>query len=159
GSAGWRGPRSTRGASRPARCANRCPTGVNSLPAMRIDDVTLTGTDGPMRLYAAHPDGEARAGVVVIQEAFGVNDHIEDVTRRFADAGYLAVAPDLFHRAGGGTAPYDDFSKVLPLFEGLDGDDAVLRDVDLALDYLHDQGIDDAHIGVVGFCLGGRVSF
>ena len=67
--------------------------------------------------------------VIVVQEAFGVNDHIQDVTRRFAAAGYHAVAPTLFHRAGGGSAPYDDFSKVMPLFEGVT-DDAILTDVD-----------------------------
>jgi len=131
---------------------------------VQTDDLTLDHPDGAMRLYEARPDGEpgpsgnARAAVIVIQEAFGVNDHIEDVTRRFADAGYHAVAPDLFHRAGGGTAPYDDFSKVMPLFEGLDGDDALLRDVDAALDHLHASGWDDAQIGIVGFCLGGRIS-
>ena len=120
--------------------------------------------DGPMRLYEARPDGDAgpdgpsRGAVVVIQEAFGVNDHIEDVTRRFADAGYHAVAPDLFHRAGGGTAPYDDFSQVLPLFEGLDGDDAILRDVDAALTHLQSCGWALDQIGIVGFCLGGRIS-
>ena len=53
-----------------------------------------------MRLYEADPDGEPRGAVVVIQEAFGVNPHIEDVTRRFAAAGYHAVAPDMFHRTG-----------------------------------------------------------
>ena len=46
-----------------------------------------------------------------MQEAFGVNAHIEDVTRRCAAAGYHAVAPDLFHRAGGGAASYDDFRR------------------------------------------------
>ena len=120
--------------------------------------------DSPMRLYEARPDGDpgpagpARAAVIVIQEAFGVNDHIEDVTRRFADAGYHAVAPDLFHRAGGGTAPYGDFAQVLPLFEGLDGDDAILCDVDAAIARLHGCGWSDDRIGIVGFCLGGRVS-
>ncbi len=116
--------------------------------------------DGPMRLYDARPDeaGEVRAAVVVIQEAFGVNDHIEDVTRRFADAGFHAVAPDLFHRSGGGTAPYDDFSKVLPLFEGIGGDDALLADIDAALAHLHEAGWTDGQIGIVGFCFGGRVT-
>ena len=61
-----------------------------------------------------------------------MNDHIEDVTRRFADAGYHAIAPALFHRAGGGTAPYDDFEKVLPLFEGLT-DPGIVMDVDAAV--------------------------
>ena len=71
----------------------------------------------------------------MIQEAFGVNDHIEDVTRRFADAGYHAVAPHLFHRAGGGTAPYGDFAKVIPLYEGLT-DEGILMDVDAARAHL-----------------------
>ena len=84
-----------------------------------------------MAAYEAVPDGGARRAVIVIQEAFGVNDHIQDVTRRFADAGYHAVAPALFHRAGGGTAPYDDFEKVLPLFEGLT-DPGIVMDVDAA---------------------------
>ena len=131
---------------------------------MHTDSITLPHPDGPMRLYEARPDGDvgpdgpARGAVMVIQEAFGLNDHIEDVTRRFADAGYHAAAPDLFHRAGGGTAPYGDFSKVLPLFEGLDGDDAILRDVDAALGHLESAGWAGSRTGVVGFCLGGRIS-
>lgn len=127
---------------------------------MDTRDVTLSTADGPMRLYEAVPDTGTPAGaVVVVQEAFGVNDHITDVTRRFARAGFHAVAPDLFHRSGGGTAPYDDFSKVLPLFEGLDGDGALLVDLDAALDHLRNAGWSDLRIGVVGFCFGGRVSF
>jgi carboxymethylenebutenolidase len=126
---------------------------------MRTSDVTLDTTDGPMRVYEAVPDGEVRGAVVVIQEAFGVNDHIQDVSRRFADAGYHAVAPELFHRAGAGsTAPYDDFSKVLPMFEGLD-DTALLVDVDAAIEHLHGAGFTDEQIGIVGFCMGGRVTF
>jgi carboxymethylenebutenolidase len=125
---------------------------------MQIDDVTLTTADGPMRLYSCVPDGGARRAMVVIQEAFGVNDHIEDVTRRFADAGYHAVAPALFHRAGGGTAPYDDFEQVFPLFEGLT-DAGLLMDVSATVDHLHAQGFDDPAIGIVGFCMGGRVTF
>jgi len=62
--------------------------------------LSVSTTDGEMGLYEAGPDGPARAAVVVIQEAFGVNGHIEDVTRRFAGEGYLAVAPHLFHRSG-----------------------------------------------------------
>jgi carboxymethylenebutenolidase len=66
-----------------------------------------------MPIYEARPDGaEPRRGVVVVQEAFGVNNHIEAVTRRFAAAGYHAMAPHIFHRAGGGTAPYGDFEDV-----------------------------------------------
>jgi carboxymethylenebutenolidase len=114
--------------------------------------------DGPMDVYEAVPDGKPAGAVIVIQEAFGVNDHIQEVTRRFADAGYHAVAPHLFHRAGGGTAPYDDFAKVLPLFAGLD-DGKLLDDVDATIRALSERGFTPDHIGVVGFCMGGRVSF
>ncbi len=125
---------------------------------MKTQTIELSTADGPMAMYEAVPDGDARAAVIVIQEAFGVNDHIEDVARRFAEAGYHAVAPAVFHRAGGGTAPYDDFSKVMPLFEGLT-DDGVLVDVDATIAHLHDAGFSDGSIGIVGFCFGGRVTF
>jgi carboxymethylenebutenolidase len=125
--------------------------------ATQTQTIELTTADGPMALYEAVPDAP-KAAVIVIQEAFGVNDHIEDVTRRFADVGYHAVAPHLFHRAGGGTAPYDDFSKVLPLFEGLT-DEALLVDVDATIAHLKDAGFNEDRIAIVGFCMGGRVTF
>ena len=56
--------------------------------AMTSADVMLDTTDGPMRAYVARPAGDAVGAVIVVQEAFGVNGHIEDVTRRLADAGY-----------------------------------------------------------------------
>jgi carboxymethylenebutenolidase len=112
-----------------------------------------------MRLYEARPDGQPRGGLVVIQEAFGVNEHIEDVTGRAAEAGYLAVAPDLFHRTGGGTVPYGQFEKVIEKFQGITGDEAILVDVDAALDHLRAAGLADSQIGIVGFCFGGRVTF
>jgi carboxymethylenebutenolidase len=114
--------------------------------------------DGAMPVYEAKPNEPVEAAVIVIQEAFGVNEHIEDVTRRFAEAGYHAVAPHIFHRSGGGTAPYDDFSKVMPLFKGLT-DEGTLDDVDATLAALRERGFDDSHIGIVGFCWGGRATF
>jgi carboxymethylenebutenolidase len=114
--------------------------------------------DGPMAVYQATPEGEATAAVIVVQEAFGVNDHIQDVTRRFAREGYVAVAPHIFHRAGGGTAPYDDFSKVLPLFAGLD-DTKLLDDIDATIGALTERGFPPERIGIVGFCMGGRITF
>jgi carboxymethylenebutenolidase len=118
----------------------------------------LSTSDGEMSVYEVTPDSDAARAVIVVQEAFGVNDHIRDVARRFATEGYHALAPAFFHRAGGGTAPYDDFSKVMELFEGLDND-AVLVDVDTTLAYLHGLGFENSHIGIVGFCFGGRVTF
>jgi carboxymethylenebutenolidase len=125
------------------------------------DHLTVATPDGAMDVYEARPDDEARGAVVVIQEAFGVNRHIEDVTRRFAATGYHAVAPAVFHRAGGGTIEdYDnlDFAEMLALFEGVT-DDSVLMDVDAALGVVRDAGFSDARIGVTGFCFGGRAAF
>jgi carboxymethylenebutenolidase len=119
---------------------------------------TLTTADGPMDVYEATPDGDARGAVIVVQEAFGVNDHIRDVTRRFAAAGFHAVAPTMFHRSGGGTADYGDYGAIMPLFEGVT-DDGVLTDVDATLDHLHGRDFRDAQIGIVGFCWGGRATF
>jgi carboxymethylenebutenolidase len=121
-------------------------------------DTTIDTADGPMRLYEAAPDGTPKGAVIVIMEAFGVNDHIEDVTRRAAAAGYHSVAPDLFHRSGGGTASYDDFGTVMELFKGVT-DDGILVDVDAAIAHLRGAGFDDRSIGIVGFCFGGRVAF
>jgi carboxymethylenebutenolidase len=124
---------------------------------MDTETITLQTGDGPMECFEARPEGAERA-VIVIQEAFGVNDHIKEVTTRFAGEGYRAIAPALFHRSGGGTAPYDDFSKVMPLLEGFT-DDGALMDVDATIAHLAGAGFDAARVGIVGFCMGGRVSF
>jgi carboxymethylenebutenolidase len=125
---------------------------------VRTTTHTLATADGDMDLYEAAPDGDAVGAVIVIQEAFGVNDHIQDVTRRFADAGYHAVAPSLFHRAGGGTADYGDMDAVVKLFKGV-SDDGFLVDVDATLAHLADAGYAPERIAIVGFCMGGRVTF
>jgi carboxymethylenebutenolidase len=114
--------------------------------------------DGVMDLYEAVPDGQASGAVIVVQEAFGVNEHIQDVTRRFANEGYRAVAPAVFHRAGGGTVDYADPGAAMKKFEGLT-DEAILMDLEATVRYLKDAGFDDNRIAVVGFCFGGRVSF
>ena len=125
---------------------------------MTAHDVTLSTPDGPMRTYEALPEDGANTAVIVIPEAFGLNGHIEDVTERIAAAGHRAVGLDIFHRSGGGTAPYDNFEKVLPLFEGLT-DEGLLDDIDAARAHLHEAGIGETSIGIVGFCFGGRTTF
>jgi carboxymethylenebutenolidase len=127
---------------------------------MAVNETTIEvpTADGPMPMYEAMPDGDARGAVVVIQEAFGVNPHIEDVTRRFAAAGYHAVAPHVFHRSGGGSLDYGDFGPVMEHFNAL-SDDKFLMDVDAALAHLRAAGWADEQIGIVGFCMGGRVTF
>jgi carboxymethylenebutenolidase len=120
--------------------------------------VDVETPDGPMPLFVASPEAPASRGVVVVQEAFGVNPYIESVAERFAAAGYLAVAPHFFHRAGGGTVPYGDFTAVLEKFEGLT-DGGILDDVDAALAHVAAAGVPAAATGLVGFCFGGRVAF
>lgn len=93
----------------------------------------------------------------MIQEAFGVNDHIDDVTRRFAAEGWLAVAPHLFHRTGDPKLGYDDLAQVMPHFAEVTVE-GVLHDVDAALDHLVAAGIPATRVGVVGFCMGGTVA-
>jgi carboxymethylenebutenolidase len=124
------------------------------------NDVVVETADGPMRIYEAKPPGDARGAIVVVQEAFGVNPHIEDVTRRAAAAGYHAIAPDFFHRSGpDAIVEYGKFDKVMEFFQALGSDSAILTDVDAALAHLRAAGHSDTHIGAVGFCFGGRVSF
>lgn len=111
-----------------------------------------------MACFEARPEHEARAGVVVVQEAFGVNDHIRDVTGRFARAGYHALAPDLFHREAAEPLAYDDLEEALALVRTLT-DDGILADLDAAFAHLHQAGFGFDRIGTVGFCMGGRVTF
>ena len=120
--------------------------------------VTLTTPHGDMGLYDAEPEGEARGAVIVAQEAFGVNDHIEDVTRRLAAAGYRAVAPHLFHRTGDPVLGYGDYDQIMSHFAGL-SEAGVLNDIDAAVAYLGEAGFAPARLGVVGFCMGGTVAF
>jgi carboxymethylenebutenolidase len=103
------------------------------------------------------PAGDPKGGLVVIQEAFGVNEHIEDVCRRLAAEGWLAVAPHLFHRSGDPKLGYDDFSQVMPHMQALTAE-GVLSDVDVAIAHLEEAGIPRPRIGVTGFCMGGTVT-
>ena len=125
---------------------------------MQTENVELSTADGPMRLYVARPDGEPQSAVIVVMEAFGVNSHIEDVTRRVAAEGYLAVAPDLYHRYENNLAGYDQMAEIMEMMGGL-LDEHSLTDVDATLGYLADQGISSDKVGITGFCMGGRVTF
>ncbi|TMK21556.1 MAG: dienelactone hydrolase family protein [Actinobacteria bacterium] len=110
-----------------------------------------------MALYEAIPD-EPRAAVIVIQEAYGVNDYIQRVARDLAGAGYHAVAPNLFHRGDVDTVPYGDMQKAVEMIATLT-DASELADVDASIRHLRDAGFDERTIGIVGFCMGGRVTF
>jgi carboxymethylenebutenolidase len=128
-----------------------------ALPSVSSRTATIAGADGPLAVYEASP-ADATAAVIVLHEAFGVTDHIADVVRRAADVGYHAIAPDLFHRSGGGVAPYGDLQAAANYFSSMT-DDGVLADVTACIDHLIALGFTTDRIGVVGFCFGGRAAF
>lgn len=109
-----------------------------------------------MRFFDAEPGGDARGAVIVVQEAFGVNGHIEDLCGRFAAEGYRAVAPHLFHRSGDPVLPYDDLASVLPHLQQLSVE-GLEADLDATLDHLGQDGFAPSSVGIVGFCMGGSV--
>jgi carboxymethylenebutenolidase len=111
-----------------------------------------------MPLYDAGPEGPLGAAIIVIQEAFGVNEHIEDVTRRFAGEGYRAVAPHLFHRSGDPRLGYEDIQQVMPHMQAVT-ESGLTNDLDATLSYLAGAGFEANQVGIVGFCLGGTVTF
>jgi carboxymethylenebutenolidase len=120
--------------------------------------LTLDSSGSTMGLYQAEPDGTARGAILVCQEAFGVNDHIQDICDRLAAEGYLAVAPHLFHRSGDPTIDYEDMQTVMEHIMQLRVD-GLESDLGSTLDHLGSQGFEPSRIGVIGFCLGGSVSY
>jgi carboxymethylenebutenolidase len=120
--------------------------------------VTIDTPDGAMPAAVAEPAGEPRGAVVVIQEAFGLTDHIEDVAQRLADVGWLAVAPALFHRSGSPVFEYgSDFKDLLPVFSALNAE-GIAADLEATIGYLSGRGVPSERIGIVGFCMGGTVA-
>ena len=127
------------------------------------DSTLVTTNDGPMAIHWALPSGNAAPatlpGILVFQEAFGVNPHILRVCERLAEAGYVAAAPELFHRAGAGAVfGYDDFARVRPLFSRLTNAQ-LLDDVRASFAALKQSPlVDPSRLFSIGFCLGGFVS-
>ncbi|MER6959939.1 dienelactone hydrolase family protein [Streptomyces sp. NPDC000618] len=123
------------------------------------DWITVSTADGPMRVYVARPAQPADRAVVILQEAFGVNDHIQDIACRYAARGYLALAPDLFHRNGVGTLGYEQHAEAMPLI-GAIGPEAIVTDVEAVLARLAGkEGIPTTRTAINGFCFGGRAAF
>lgn len=119
--------------------------------------IKLESAAGAIDAYLAEPAGTPKGGVVVIQEIFGVNGHIRDVTDRYAQLGYTAIAPAFFdHVEKGVELDYDKagIKKGRDLVGGL-GYDKPLDDVKAAAKYIEGAG----KIGTVGFCWGGTVAF
>jgi carboxymethylenebutenolidase len=127
------------------------------------EKVDLSVADGTrMAAYVARPQQTGpHPGLLVFQEAFGVNHHIRNVTERFAHEGYVAIAPELFHRTAppGFEASYTDFPSVMPHLKAVTPETAE-PDIRAAYDWLRSNvQVKQNEISSVGFCLGGRVSF
>ena len=125
--------------------------------------VNLPVADGTeMRAYVAFPTATGPVpGIILLQEAFGVNHHIRSVADRLAAAGYAVVAPELFHRtaAPGLEIAYSDFASAMPHYNAINNDD-LTADLHAAHAWLTAQPLVKADkIGSIGFCIGGRVSF
>jgi carboxymethylenebutenolidase len=110
-----------------------------------------------MTAFVARP-AEADAGipvVVVVSEAFGLHAHIEDIARRFARLGYLAIVPDLMGRYGDPSS-YDDVDLLVTDLLQRIPDTQVLRDLDATIDWATAHGGDADRVGATGYCWGGR---
>lgn len=94
-------------------------------------------------------------GIVVIQEAFGVNAFVKATCDRFAEGGYYAVAPDYYH---GRTFDYADRDNAIAAVNDVD-DELAMRETGLALDALVERGARKDRLAVIGFCMGGRLAF
>lgn len=127
------------------------------------EQVELNVSDSTkMWAYTARPNDAARhPGLLVLQEAFGVNRHIRNVSDRFAAAGFSVIAPEFFHRSAPPhfEASYTDFPAVMPHLQAVTPEKAEL-DLRAAYEWLHtNSSVDIGRIASVGFCLGGRLSF
>jgi carboxymethylenebutenolidase len=126
------------------------------------EKVSLKVADGTdMNAYVARPSDDGKhPGVLVFQEAFGVNAHIRDVTERFAREGYVSIAPELYHRtAPGFEGKYGDFQSVVPHMKAMT-EKGTIEDIRAAYDWLKSNShVTADKIASIGFCLGGRVSF
>jgi carboxymethylenebutenolidase len=108
-------------------------------------------------VYASGNTDSSRA-VIVIQEAFGVNGHIRSVADRFGDEGFLAVAPQLFHRDGSPEIPYNDIPSAMTFMANLTKQ-GITNDLNATTDFLTTLGFHAPNIAAVGYCMGGTVAF
>ncbi len=121
--------------------------------------VKIPVADGEIPAYRAQPSkGKNFPIVLVIQEIFGVHEHIQDVTRRFAKLGYLAIAPELFVRQGD-VSKLSSIEEIRPIVAKVP-DAQVLSDLDATVDWAVKSSKGNAdRLGITGFCWGGRITW
>jgi carboxymethylenebutenolidase len=122
-------------------------------------EVKIPTRDGHMPAYRAMPAGKTGLGtVLVVQEIFGVHEHIKDVCRRFAKAGFLAIAPELYARQGD-PSKYTDIPTLFKEVVSKVPDAQVMSDLDATVAWAAGNGGDPKRVGTTGFCWGGRITW
>ncbi|HEY1629680.1 MAG TPA: dienelactone hydrolase family protein [Rhizomicrobium sp.] len=121
-------------------------------------EVSVTVSDGKIPAYRAKPAGKTGLKtILVVQEVFGVHEHIKDICRRFAHQGYYAIAPSLYSRYGDpGQYGMDHLKDLMGLVVKIP-DKEVMSDLDAAAAFAATDGGDAKHLGITGFCWGGRI--
>ena len=126
---------------------------------LTVGEVTIPVGDFKMPAYRAMPAGKANPPVVlVVSEVFGVHEYIADVARRFAKAGYMAIAPELFVRQGD-AGSYGEIAKLVAEVVAKVPDTQAMGDLDATVAWAKAQGADTSKLGVTGFCWGGRITW
>jgi carboxymethylenebutenolidase len=122
-----------------------------------VGAVQVPVADGSMPAYWARPAGNKKTPLVlVVQEIFGVHEYIKDVCRRLANAGYSALAPELYARQGDASS-YSDIPRLITEVVNQVPDAQVLADLDACVSYAQTQGTDTGKLAITGFCWGGRI--
>jgi carboxymethylenebutenolidase len=139
-------------AAQPIQEATTITTDTNGLTA---GEVKIPVKDGQIPAYRAMPaSGNNFPTVLVVQEIFGVHEHIKDICRRFAKAGYLAVAPEMYARQG--NVSNLQIAEVLKIVAKVP-DDQVMSDLDAAVAWAKNNNGNSGKLGITGFCWGGRI--
>jgi carboxymethylenebutenolidase len=133
-------------------------TDANGLDA---GEVRVPVADGQMPAYRARPHGKTDLPLIlVVQEIFGVHEHIRDICRRFAHLGYYAIAPSLYFRQGDpGKYDMSTAQQLMTDIVSKVPDNEVMSDLDAALKFANSDGADSRRLGITGFCWGGRIAW
>ncbi len=132
---------------------------VTDTRGLAAGEVRIPTRDGEMPAYRAMPAGKRGLGtVLVVQEIFGVHEHIKDVCRRFAKAGFMAIAPELYARQGD-PGKYGDIPTLIKEVVSKVPDAQVMSDLDATVAWAAANGGDPGKVGITGFCWGGRITW